>query len=170
MIALILATNNKGLIGNKGKLPWRCPEDLKEFRNITRNMNLIVGKKTFDKLPMVLRNRNIICATRQFDLRWMTDNIIAHYKECSTFSLSGCIDEYIDVLKESNTMFMVIGGAEMYSLFYPHACKIYHSIIHNTDDLEGDAYFKEFEQMYHDFDEVEKNEFSSFIQRILERK
>ena len=34
-LTLIVAMAENGVIGNKGALPWRIPEDMKWFREIT---------------------------------------------------------------------------------------------------------------------------------------
>jgi dihydrofolate reductase len=47
----ILAVNNKGYIGLKGELPWRCSADLAHFKKETMGGKLLVGYRTAQSLP-----------------------------------------------------------------------------------------------------------------------
>jgi thymidylate synthase len=58
MFDIILALNENNGIGRNGVLPWHCPEDLKIFRQKTKNHILIVGRKTAETLPK-LKDRTI---------------------------------------------------------------------------------------------------------------
>ena len=67
MFHIIFACTNKLGIGYNNKLPWNIPEELKLFKNITKNSVLIMGRKTVEHLPY-LKDREICCITRQQDL------------------------------------------------------------------------------------------------------
>ena len=64
-IHLIWAQDNNGGIGLNGKLPWHISEDLKNFKKITSNSTIIMGRKTWDSLPIKpLPNReNIVMSS-----------------------------------------------------------------------------------------------------------
>ena len=51
-IHLIWAQDNNGGIGLNGKLPWHISEDLKNFKKITSNSTIIMGRKTWESLPI----------------------------------------------------------------------------------------------------------------------
>ena len=51
-IHIIWAQDNNSGIGKNHKLPWHIPEDLKNFKNITKNNTIIMGRKTWDSLPI----------------------------------------------------------------------------------------------------------------------
>lgn len=60
--SIIVAMDEKRGIGKNGDLPWRLPEDLKHFKNITIatdhsecNNVVIMGRKTWDSLPLSFR-------------------------------------------------------------------------------------------------------------------
>ena len=61
-IQLTWAQDKKGGIGKNGKLPWHISEDLKNFKKLTTGHTIIMGRKTWDSLPVKpLPNRkNII--------------------------------------------------------------------------------------------------------------
>jgi len=64
IISLIAAMDKNGVIGNKGKLPWNLPADMKYFRDNTRGKPVIMGRKTFESIGKPLPNRINIIITR----------------------------------------------------------------------------------------------------------
>ena len=61
-IHLIWAQDQNGGIGKNGNLPWHIPEDLKNFKKITFGSTIVMGRKTWDSLPIkpLPKRRNII--------------------------------------------------------------------------------------------------------------
>jgi len=55
----IVAVNKLGYIGLNGDLPWRCKNDLKHFKEKTMGQKLLLGRKTFESLPL-LKGRELI--------------------------------------------------------------------------------------------------------------
>ena len=52
-------------IGRDGVLPWRVPEDLSRFRQLTQGHIVVVGRTTFDKLPQ-LDGRTVAVVSKKF--------------------------------------------------------------------------------------------------------
>ncbi|MGZ5191467.1 MAG: dihydrofolate reductase, partial [Flavisolibacter sp.] len=48
ILSLLVATDEKNVIGKDNKLPWHLPNDLKYFKNLTWAMPILMGRKTFD--------------------------------------------------------------------------------------------------------------------------
>ena len=48
----ILAIARNNAIGLDGKLPWHLPVELKLFKEVTMHHALIMGRKTFESLPL----------------------------------------------------------------------------------------------------------------------
>ncbi len=63
-IILVMARAANGVIGNKGRLPWKLPDDLRHFKRLTMGCPMIMGRKTFDSLPGLLEGRRHIVVTR----------------------------------------------------------------------------------------------------------
>ena len=63
-VALIAAVGLNNEIGINNKLPWNSPSDLKNFKEITQNGIIIMGRKTFESLPKLLPNRKHIVISR----------------------------------------------------------------------------------------------------------
>lgn len=45
MLAAIWAQDENGLIGKEDRLPWRLPNDLKFFKQMTEANTLVMGRK-----------------------------------------------------------------------------------------------------------------------------
>lgn len=109
-IILVLARASNGVIGANGGLPWRIPADLRHFKQVTKGLPMIMGRKTFDSLPGLLDGRRHIVLTRDAD--WAEEGAeIARTPEAA--------------LKMANGPHVcIIGGAEIYRLFLPLADRI----------------------------------------------
>ena len=124
MITLVLAMANNGVIGKDGAIPWRIPEDLKRFKQLTLGKPVIMGRKTWDSLPRKpLPGRDNIVVTRQ--PQWRADGAIP------AASLEEGLAKAGDV--------SVIGGGEIYREALARADRIELTEIHG--DFDGDAHF-----------------------------
>lgn len=131
-VSLIVAAAHNGAIGKGGAMPWHLPADLKHFKNITWGLPVIMGRKTFDSLGKALPGRTNIVITRQenwnpsSDVIVVTDTITAlsKAKECG--------------VKEV----VIIGGGEIYNLFFELATRIYLTRVDASPD--ADTFFSSF--------------------------
>ncbi len=74
MIGIIAAVSSNGVIGQNGKLPFNYPEDLKHFKKLTLNSNVIMGRLTFESLGSPLpHRRNIIISSELSDFGFLGD-------------------------------------------------------------------------------------------------
>ncbi|WP_242138586.1 dihydrofolate reductase [Sphingomonas sp. TREG-RG-20F-R18-01] len=123
MITLILARADNGVIGNAGALPWHLPADLKRFKALTMGKPMIMGRKTFDSFPAPLPGRRHIVLTR--DPAWSATGAEAVHGVDAALAQAG------------DGEIMVIGGAEVFALFAPHARRIELTEVHAVP--AGDA-------------------------------
>lgn len=134
-ISLICAFSENGVIGKNNTMPWRLGDDLKNFKQITSNHCVIMGRKTYQSIGKALPNRINIILTHQKDFL-ADDAIVVHTKQ----------DALIFAQKSlPNKEIFIIGGAEIYTLFLEEANMLYLSHIHTTID-NGDAFFPIFEE------------------------
>ncbi|WP_375393851.1 dihydrofolate reductase [uncultured Sphingomonas sp.] len=117
MITLILARADNGVIGHDGALPWRLPADLRRFKALTTGRPMVMGRKTFDGFPVPLPGRWHIVLTRDRD--WTAAGA----------EPVGSVAEALDLAGDDAA---VIGGAEIYALFLPHAGRIELTEVHAT--------------------------------------
>lgn len=129
-ISLILAMADNGVIGNKGGIPWRLPEDMRHFKSLTLGKPNIMGRKTWESLPKKpLPGRTNIIVTRDRNYRAEGATVVA------------TIDEALGRAKAENPEeIMIIGGAEIYRASLPRATRIHLTEIHA--DIKGDTTFK----------------------------
>ena len=50
-VQLIWAQARDRVIGADGKLPWRLPEDMALFRELTTGGTVVMGRRTWESLP-----------------------------------------------------------------------------------------------------------------------
>jgi len=128
---LIFARARNGVIGHNNTLPWHLPEDLAHFKATTLGQPVIMGRKTWDSLPVKFRplpGRMNMVVTRQTD--WQSDG--AHVVHSVDEALQACPTE---------AQPWVIGGAELYRLAMPLATRV---VVTEIDaDYEGDAFAPE---------------------------
>lgn len=124
LVTLFVARADNGVIGNKGDLPWRIPEDLKNFKKRTMGKPMVMGRKTFESLPGLLPGRRHIVVTR--DAGWSAEGAEVAHDVAGALVLAGDVEEVA-----------VIGGAEIYRLFLPLAKKIELTEVHRSP--EGDT-------------------------------
>ena len=128
---LIFARARNGVIGHNNTLPWHLPEDLAHFKATTLGQPVIMGRKTWDSLPVKFRplpGRMNMVVTRQTD--WHSDG--AHVVHSVDEALQACPTE---------AQPWVIGGAELYRLAMPLATRV---VVTEIDaEYEGDAFAPE---------------------------
>lgn len=107
---LIVCANTNMVIGNEGKLLYRIPNDLKNFKRMTINNIVIMGRKTFESLPnqKPLLNRINIIITRDenYSVDSSFDNVFIVHS----------IDEAIDICNNfyPEKEWFIIGGGSLY--------------------------------------------------------
>lgn len=151
MITLIVAINEQRTIGLDGVMPWRNKEDLQHFKNYTMGKKVLMGRKTFDGLPVTLKGRDVFVVTRNKDY--------AH----AILDL----EEYLNNHKDSKEEIIVAGGGEIYKLAMPFADKIVLSIIKNNE-VVGDTFFPEIDESIFKINKIQKME--TFDRIYYERK
>ena len=55
-VAAYMQYDGKPVIGSEGKIPWACKEDMTAFANLTAGGVCIMGRKTYESLPIVQRS------------------------------------------------------------------------------------------------------------------
>lgn len=127
-IVLVVAAADNGVIGKDGRIPWHISDDLKRFKALTLGKTVVMGRKTWDSLPRKpLPGRDNVVCTR--DAGW-------HAPDATAITLPDIDISHIASGKD----IMVIGGAEIYGYFLPHATRIELTEVHG--DFKGDAFFR----------------------------
>ena len=153
MKAIIAMAQNR-VIGKNGGLPWpSIKEDFRWFREFTTGKKLIVGKNTFDTLPM-LKNREILVLTRRIE---ELDAYIQNQYFVNKNNLSGKLIDTTDIsLMDLNNDpdVIVAGGAKTYVRLLPYITEFY--VTHVNGSYDGDTFMPPFEDLFTKFELVKE--------------
>lgn len=139
MISMIVATASNNVIGSNNQMPWHIPEDLAYFKQKTLNKTVVMGRKTFESIGKPLPQRTNIVLTRDMEF--------SHPEVMVYRSAEKLLEDY------KHEELVIIGGAQIYALFYPYAQRLDITLIDQA--FEGDIYFVAYEK---DFEEVSRSE------------
>jgi dihydrofolate reductase len=130
---MIVAMTPKGVIGNKGTMPWaRLRRDMYRFKQLTIPSAVVMGPKTYQSLPPkyrpLERRLNLVITTnRQYKPE--KDVLVAHDpRQARERAGSHGYEELF-----------VIGGAHVYTSFMDMAEHLY--ITYVGAELQGDTHF-----------------------------
>jgi len=133
-IVLVLAMSDNGVIGERGGLPWRIPDDMKRFKKLTLGKPIIMGRKTWDSFPKKpLPGRTNIVVTRDTSWRGEGALVVHSFDE----ALAKARAEYPSEIA-------IIGGAEIYKAALPLADRIELTEVHIT--ASGDTRLPPFDR------------------------
>ena len=143
----ILAMAKNRCIGKNGGLPWpSIKEDFKWFKEFTTGKKLIVGKNTFDTLPM-LKNREILVLTRKVEeLSEITNQYLINKNDLTGKIISDVSDLDSDII--------VAGGAKTYVRLLPYITEFY--VTHVNGSYDGDTFMPPFEDLYNNQEVVKE--------------
>jgi dihydrofolate reductase len=125
-ITLVVAASANNVIGRDGRLPWRLPEDMRRFRQVTVGKPVVMGRRTFDSIGQALPGRRNIVVSGQRGLQ-----------------LAGCevaaSPEAALALVRHAAEVMIIGGESLYRGLLPRADCIEMTRVHAS--VDGDTFF-----------------------------
>ena len=161
LISLVYARSRNGVIGADGGLPWYIPSDLKRFKATTLGKPIVMGRRTWESLPRKpLPGRLNIVLTRRRD--FAAEGAIVVHDAGQALQAAGDVPEVC-----------VIGGGEIYALFFVLAGRIYETVV--DVDVAGDTYAPTLdaaEWQETDVITAERgpNDTASFVTRVFERR
>ena len=121
MKGILVAVSPEGIIGKDNTIPWHYSADLKRFKRLTTGKTIIMGRKTWDSLPVKpLPNReNIVMSSSN-----VTNTI-------SFNSYGRCIE---NLKKKNIEKVFIIGGRSIYKLFFNSADYLHITNIHSINN------------------------------------
>lgn len=135
-MSMVVAMGPKREIGLQNKLLWHIKSDLQNFKKITTGKIVVMGRKTFESIGRPLPNRENIVITRSPDFQREGIKVIN-----DPLMLLDYVLEKEEELGEDLEV-MIIGGAEIYSIYLPYTSKIYLSKVDYTGP--ADVFFPEY--------------------------
>jgi dihydrofolate reductase len=156
-ISIIVAIAQNQAIGKDNQLLWHIPADLKRFKSLTTGHTIVMGKRTFESLPVrPLPNRRSVVIT-----------------DIADETIGGCTMAYsiadaVDKMEEGENF--VIGGGSVYRQFLPLAEKLYLTIVQR--DFDADTFFPAID--YSEWETLEREDHSDeelpYFYLTLQRK
>ena len=146
IISIIAAMSENQVIGDRNRLPWHLPADLRHFKQLTIGKPMIMGRKTWESLPGVLPERLHIVISANPGYRAEGCLLVHSIEE----ALAAAVDA---------PEVMIVGGAVLYAQMLPRAQRMYLTLVHTivTGDTRFPAYdareWRELERETHRADE-----------------
>ena len=149
-IHLIWAQDKNGGIGYKGQLPWYIPEDLQNFKKLTLNSTILMGRKTWESLPIkpLPKRRNIVL-TRKKNLE------VESYQS---------IDECLTKLTNDNIYeLFIIGGSTIYNSFIDKAEQLHITLIDEKTKHIDTIFPLNIDQLEKKFEKIKENKLTKNV-------
>ena len=131
-LALIAAIARNNAIGNKNKLIYWLPNDLKRFKALTTGHTIIMGRNTFLSLPKgaLPNRRNVVLSRTQTE-----------FPGCDTYS---SLEEALNNCTPDEDIY-IIGGAAVYQQALAIADRL---CLTEIDDIpeQADAFFPDYSE------------------------
>ncbi|HLU53700.1 MAG TPA: dihydrofolate reductase [Acidimicrobiia bacterium] len=126
-VTIVAAVARNGVIGRDNDLPWRIPEDLRRFKQLTMGGVLVMGRRTYESIGRPLPGRRTIVVSRDPGLRIDGVEVAASLEEALALAGDGGV--------------YVVGGGEVYRQAMDLADVL--EITEVDAEPEGDTYFPE---------------------------
>lgn len=149
MNAIVAVDNNWG-IGSNNKLLVSIPEDMRFFKEKTTNSIVVMGRKTYDSLPVKpLPNRiNVVITSKvkEFEID----------KNGTIFMAMHCFKNFLHMLSYLSPIdYYIIGGGQIYRDLLPYCNTVYVTKINHSYN-NADTFFPNLDKD-EDWEELESD-------------
>jgi len=138
--AIVAITENR-VIGYRGEIPWKLPEDLRFFREVTWGATVIMGRRTYDSIGHPLPGRKNVVLTRK-GFRAGVGRVLC----VSDLEAVARLCEHAE--KKGGGEVFVVGGACTYQALLPLCNEILVTHVKGYGSLKGDTLFPPFEKEF----------------------
>lgn len=147
---IIVAYDKQRGIGINNTLPWpKLKEDMKWFQENTKNSIILMGRKTFESLPELLKNREHWILTRNYS--YQPDGVKVFHS----------LKEIKEAIQHTDKTVWCIGGSELFNL-----------VINSDIDIQS-YYVTEIDRIYvtdTHFPNIDSLNYSRhFIKHVIDR-
>ena len=143
MIGLIVACSKNNVIGKDGKIPWKIKGEQKQFKDLTLNNTVIMGRRTYEEIGHPLPNRKNIVISRT--MNYQDHNLIT-------------VDSLEKALQRVEENAYIIGGYNLFKEIIPIVDVMYITEIKKVVE-DGDVFFPEFKEADFTIQKTEENEY-----------
>ena len=135
-LSLIVALTPSRVIGRAGGLPWRLRSDLRRFRRLTMGHHVIMGRRTYESLPVALTGRHLVVLSRQPEYSLAARDVALDSERHHVVVHDW--DAALQAVASDGQPF-VIGGARLFETALPLTGRLYITLVHA--DVAGDTFF-----------------------------
>ncbi|KQY59519.1 diacylglycerol kinase [Aeromicrobium sp. Root495] len=128
-VTLVVAMGANRVIGVDGSLPWRLPEDLAHFKQLTLGHPMVMGRTTFESIGRPLPGRTTTVVTRQAD--WVADGV----------EVAGSLDDALARAHGLDDEVFLVGGAQVYAEALERGLVDVMVVTRVAQSPEGDTFF-----------------------------
>ncbi|MBE0491258.1 MAG: dihydrofolate reductase [Sulfurospirillum sp.] len=146
-ISMIVAYGKNWQIGLNNAMPWHIREDFKNFKQITLNHHILMGRKTFESIGKPLADRTSLILSRG-NFSHEDVNVFTSVQEAFDFAR----------IRGEEELF-VIGGANIYASLFPFVDKMYLTQV--DYDGEADAYLPKID--FSSWELIEQREYAAIV-------
>lgn len=111
-LSIIVAMGKNRVIGAKGAIPWRLPNELQLFKRVTMDHHIIMGRKTWESIGRLLPGRTTVIVTRQ-----------KNYAVPGAIIVNSLSDAIVQCAADDEAF--VVGGGELYREALPKVDRLY---------------------------------------------
>ncbi len=138
MYSLILASDAKNGIGKMGSIPWTNKVDMANFRQLTHDNIVVMGRKTWESLdckPLKNRRNIVISSSNKIDEAEVCPDLYQLH--------------YMRQMDKSKRKWYIIGGSGLYNYFlqrsYCYIDEIYWTTLHDNFDCDTTIQYTPFD-------------------------
>jgi len=142
-ISLVAALSRNRVIGARGGIPWRLPDDQRFFKELTSGHCLVMGRATFESIGRLLPGRTTLILSRRPDYEVAGATVVPD------------LDAALELARSRGEQeVFVVGGAAVYAAALPQADRLYLTRVDAV--VEGDVFFPDLEEAEAGFELVEE--------------
>lgn len=140
----IVAVDYNGGIGNKGKLPWHFPEDLKHFRQITTGHVCIMGRRTYADIRGHRPDGELLPGRKCFVLSRSKEFVPDGAEKVSSWR------EAVEQIDDNDPrMVFIIGGQQLFAETFPFVDHIYCTVVKGEHEVDTYYPVEQIERHFH---------------------
>lgn len=150
MIYAIAAIGLYNEIGYNNKLIWKLPTDMKYFKNLTTGHAVLMGRKTFESIGGVLKNRiNFVLSSNKDQLMIKHGRDYLNEELYFLRSYNSALSMMQVFKKDERKHLFIIGGEQIYNEFIDFCDGLFITQIEDRT-LLADTYFPEINSKFWD--------------------
>jgi dihydrofolate reductase len=145
IVSMIAALDEASGIGLRNAIPWRLPDDLRRFKQLTLGHHILMGRKTFESIGRALPGRTTLVVTR--------NPAFAAPRVETAPSIEAALEV---AAGNGEAEAFICGGGEIYAQALPLTQRLYLTIVHTQ--TPSDTRFPDYQIFRWDVLEISRHD------------